>query len=171
MHQPVTKPIQDAEKTVLAAGTLNGDVLEPLAKDDLAKLGATWESFAEQARTNAAADLAQLKPEYTRNKKKIIEYAEIRSTKPIVATAVLAPGFRTLFEETLGPEILVVVPNQNVAYVFPKLASNYREYTAIVQAAYRENAHPVSMEVLEITAAGMRTIGAYPNPRTEGVQQ
>jgi hypothetical protein len=164
MHQPVTAPISLAVKTELAAGRLTGDFLEPLSKAELARLGATWESFAEAARANATADLAQLNPEYVRNRKKIIEYAELHSTKPIVASAALAPGFRALFEETLGPDILLVVPNQFTAYVFPKLASNYRDYAPMVQRAYRETSHPVSMEVFELTAAGMRAVGVYPDP-------
>jgi hypothetical protein len=164
MHQPVTSAIPNAQKTELTAGTLAADTLEPLAKGGLEKLGTTWEKFAAQARTNAAADLAQLKPEYVRNRKKIIEYAALRSSKPIVATAVLAPRFRAMFAETLGPDILVVVPNKNTAFVFPKLASAYREYAAMVQQAYRDTSHPVSMEVLEITDRGMQAIGVYPDP-------
>jgi hypothetical protein len=164
MHQPVTGAIAGAQKTELAAGTLAADTLEPLAKADLEKLGSTWEKFAAQARTNAEADLAQLKPEYVRNRKKILEYAALKSTKPIVATAVLAPGFRALFAETLGPDLLVVVPNQNTAFVFPKLASTYRDYAAMVQQAYRDTSHPVSMEVFEITDRGMQAVGVYPDP-------
>ncbi len=164
MHQPVTAPIPNAQKTDLAAGTLAADTLEPLAKTDLEKLGSTWEKFAAQARTNAAADLAQLKPEYVRNRKKIIEYATLKSPKPIVATAVLAPGFRALFAETLGPDILVVVPSKNLAFVFPKLASTYREYAAMVLEAYRDSDHKVSLEVFEITEQGMQAIGVYPDP-------
>jgi hypothetical protein len=164
MHQPVTAAITNAQKTELAAGTLAAGALEPLAKADLEKLGSNWEKFAAQARTNATADLAQLKPEYVRNRKKIIEYAALRSDKPIVATAVLAPGFRALFAETLGPDILVVVPNQHTAFVFPKLASTYRDYAAMVQQAYRDTSHPVSMEVFEITERGLQAIGVYPDP-------
>lgn len=164
MHQPVRAAIPNAQKTEMAAGALTAETLEPLAKADLEKLGSTWEKFAAQARTNAAADLAQLKPEYVRNRKKIIEYAALRSTKPIVATAVLAPGLRDLFAETLGPDILVVVPNKHTAFVFPKLASTYREYGPMVQKAYRETSHPVSMEVFEITDRGMQAIGVYPDP-------
>jgi hypothetical protein len=164
MHQPVTSAIANAQKTELTGGTLATDTLEPLAKGDLEKLGTTWEKFAAQARTNAAADLAQLKPEYVRNRKKIIEYAALRSPKPIVASAVLAPGFRALFADTLGPDILVVMPNKNTAFVFPKLASTYQEYAPMVQQAYRESDHKVSMEVFEITARGMQAIGVYPDP-------
>jgi hypothetical protein len=164
MHRPVTAAITGAQKTELTAGAFADGTLEPLAKGDLEKLGSTWEKFAEQARTNAAADLAQLKPEYVRNRKKILEYAVLKSAKPIVATAVLAPGFRTLFAETLGPDILVVVPGKNIAFVFPKLASTYKEYAPMVQQAYRDSDHKVSMEVFEITERGMQAIGVYPDP-------
>lgn len=164
MRQPVAVAITNAEKTDLAGGALLAGRLEPLAKGDLEKLGVAWEKFAAQARTNAEADLAQLKPEYVRNRKKILEYAVLKSTKPIVASAVLAPGFRALFAETLGPDILVVVPNRNTAFVFPKLASTYQEFAPMVQQAYRDSDRKVSMEVFEITDRGMQAIGVYPDP-------
>lgn len=164
MHQPVTTAIPNAEKTELAAGTMVDGRLQTLEKGGLEKLGSTWEKFAAQARTNAAADLAQLKPEYVRNRKKVLEYAVVKSTKPIVATAVLAPGFRALFAETLGPDILVVVPSKDIAFVFPKLASTYKEFAPMVQQAYRDANDRVSMEVFEMTDRGMQAIGVYPDP-------
>src|SRR4051812_39674711 len=55
MPQPVTAPIRLAVKTEFAAGRLTGDLLEPLSKSELTRLGVTWESFAEPARANATA--------------------------------------------------------------------------------------------------------------------
>jgi hypothetical protein len=138
--------------------------LQPFSREGWKTVGGDWEQFMAQARINAAADLATLKPEYTRNKRKVIEYATVRSPQPIVASAVLAPGFLRMFEDTLGPKVIVAVPNRFVAFVFPALASNYTEYAPMIFREYRETTMPVSVEVFEISAEGVRAIGIFEEP-------
>ena len=123
-----------------------------------------WDAFSAKARTNADADLAQLKPEYKRNKRQVIEYAMIRSPHPIVASAILSPKFLDLFESTLGPKVIVAIPNRFVAYVFPALASNYRDYAPLIYSEYRETAAPVSVEAFEFSKDGIRAIGRFEEP-------
>ena len=79
-------------------------------------------------------------------------------------SVVLSPKFLALFQDTLGPKVLVVVPNRFTAYVFPRLVSSYREYSPGVFEDYRATAHPVSVEVFELSDAGLRAIGAYEEP-------
>jgi hypothetical protein len=112
----------------------------------------------------AAADLAALKPRYERNRKQVIEYAELVSDRPIVASAVLAPKFLDLFRDTLGEKVLLVVPNRFHAYVFPALASNYQDYYPMVDEAYHDTAWPISIEVFEVSTEGFRAIGVYRTP-------
>lgn len=164
MHRQVAAHVKGAEKTDIAGGWMDQGELSPMSQAEFAQMGVTWAEFSAQAVENAAADLAQLKPNYTRNRKKIIEFAEVRSERPIVATAVLAAGFRALFEETLGPSILVVVPNQQTAFVFPKLASSYRDYSDMVYRAYRETSHPVSLELFELSEKGIESVGRFADP-------
>jgi hypothetical protein len=61
------------------------------------------------AAAEADADLASLRPHYVRDKRKVIRYAELRSDRPIVASAVLSAKFPALFKETLGDRLLVAV--------------------------------------------------------------
>jgi len=112
----------------------------------------------------AAADLATLKPRYERNSKQVIEYAELASDRPIVASAVLAPKFLDLFRDTLGDKVLLVVPNRFHAYVFPALASNYQDYYPMVNEAYHDTAWPISVEVFEVGPEGFRAVGVYRSP-------
>jgi len=164
MHRAVAWEIPGAQRTVLAPVTVDGDdYVYPSQK--------AWEGFhvdrAEIERrgaTAATADLATLKPRYERNKKQVIQYAELTSDRPIVCSAVLAPKFLDLFRETLGDKVLLVVPNRFTAYVFPALASNYQDYYPMVFEAYKATAWPVSVEVFEIGPEGMRTVGVYRSP-------
>lgn len=164
MRVPTAQAIPAAEKTVLVPGRLENGELTAFSKAEWEKLGVSWEEFLKRAQANAAAEVAALKPEYERDRKKVITYAMIKSAEPIVSGAVLSPKFLELFKDTLGPKVLVVVPNRFTAYVFPRLASNYRDYAPGVFADYRATAHPVSVEVFELSAAGLTAIGAYEEP-------
>lgn len=164
MRAPVTLPLAGAQRTEIALGRLTEDGLERFSKRLMELLGFSSEKAFAIGRENAAADLATLTPRYARDRVNVIQYAELTSPKPIVASAVLAPKFLAMFKDTLGDEVLVVVPSRFTAYVFPKLASRYQEYYPMVFEAYRATAWPVSVEVFEFSATGIRAVGAYEAP-------
>lgn len=163
-HAPVTLPIAGAERTELCAGFMEEEGPRAMTREELAGMGIEMARFAARARESAQADLAGLKPRYVRNRKKVIEYAELHSERPVVAGAVLAPKFLALFRETLGEKVLVVVPNRFTAYVFPALAGNHADYAPMVLEALRATAWPVSVELLEISSDGVRCVGRYVEP-------
>ncbi len=164
MHSAAGAVVPGAKLTEFAGGRLEDDDLTPFTKTEFAALGLSWDDFFAKAREACAADLAALQPRYVRNRRQVIEYAVLESKDPVVASAVLAPKFLALFSETLGPKVLVSMPNQFQAFVFPALASDYQDYAPMVREAYRATAHPVSLEVLEFSAAGIKAIGAYDTP-------
>lgn len=160
MRAPVALPIVGAQRTEMAFGRLTTDGFEAFGKGEVEPA----EALLTTARDNAAADLETLKPRYVRDRNKVIQYAELTSTQPIVASAVLAPKFLPLFKDTLGETVLVVVPSRYTAYVFPRLATRYQEYYPMVFAAYGETAYPVSVEVFEFSANGIRAVGVFDRP-------
>jgi hypothetical protein len=164
MRPAVAASIPGAKKTLLAAGFLSPRGLEPCRKGALEQLRLTWDEFFAKARLKAAADLAQLQPRFERNSKQVIVYGALESPRPIVASAVLAPGFLELFKDVLGEKILVVVPNRFTAYVFPRLASEHQAFAPMIFRAFRETPWPVSVEMFEVSAAGWKCIGAYEEP-------
>ncbi len=164
MKAAATAPLPGAVKTELAAGRIGADGLEPCSAAEWAALNVPWETFAAAARKNAVADLAGLKPRFERDRRGSILYAELRAERPIVAAAVLAPDFLEKWADTLGEKVVVVVPNRSVAYIFPRLASEWPAYAPMALRAYRETAHPVSVEVFEVGPEGWRCLGAYEAP-------
>lgn len=160
MRAPATLPIRNAERTEIAFGRWTGDGLQPFARGECEP---SPELLAAAA-ANAAADLAVLHPRYARDRRKVIQYAELSSTQPIVASAVLAPKFLRLFKDTLGDAVLVVVPNRYTAYVFPQLASHYQDYYPMVFEAYHETAYPISVELFEFSPEGIRAVGVFERP-------
>jgi hypothetical protein len=163
-HAPVETVVPESQRTVWAAGFLGEDGLTPFSKSAYAALRVSTEVFTRQAQANAAADLKTLKPEYVRNRNKVIEYAEFHSDRPIVASAVLAAGFLNLFKDTLGEKVLLIVPNRFTAYVFPSLAGNIQDYCPMILSAFHGTAYPVSTEVFELSALGARTVGLFEEP-------
>ncbi len=161
MHAAVTAPIPGSERTEIAAGIRDekGDAYLLRAQFDEVKAG--WKAFLAKARMNADADLATMTPVYVRDKKQVIEYATLSSDQPIVGSAVFAAKFLDLFKDTLGDKLLVVVPSRYKAFIFPKLASHYDEFSPMVFEAYRATPFPVSVEVFEVSAAGWRAAGVY----------
>jgi hypothetical protein len=164
MHRQVAWEIRGAQRTELAPVVVDGeDYLFPSRK--------IWEQFhvdraeiQRRADLVSAADLASLQPRYERNNKQVIQYAELISTRPIVASAVLAPKFLDLFRDTLGDKVILVVPSRFTAYVFPALASDYQDYYPMVFEAYRATAWPISVEVFEVSKEGWQTLGVYREP-------
>lgn len=164
MHREVSWEIPNAERTVLAPVVVDGgDYLYP-SKKIMERFQVDPADIRERATQAAAADLASLKPRYERDRKLVIQYAELRSERPIVASAVLAPKFLEMFKDTLGEKVLVVVPNRYTAYVFPSLASNYQDYYPMVLEAFRATAWPISVEVFEVSVDGIRAVGIYQEP-------
>lgn len=161
MRAAVTGAIPAAQRTEFAAGAWREEELTAWTRDEFSALGLSWDDFFAKARVNAAADLALLKPRYIRDRRKIIQYAALRSELPIMPSAVLAPKFLDLFAETLGPKVLVTVPNRHTAFVFPALASDYREFAPMVLEAYRATSYPVSIEIFEVSTEGLRAVGVY----------
>ena len=164
MKAPVTAPIAGAQKSELAAATTGETGPEVLTRAQFAALKVDWEAFTAQAQTNADADLATLKIEYVRDRKKVITYAVVRSARGLAASAVLAAGFPALFKDILGDKLLLAVPNRTTAYIFPRLASTYQEYAPLILEAYRATPYPVTTEVFELSHEGMKAVGVYEGP-------
>jgi len=164
LRAAVTAPVEGARKTEQAAGWLNTETLDSWTKADFAQLGLSWQDYAAKAAKNAETDLVGLTPRYERDQRGSILYAELRAERPIVATAVLAPGFLARWLDTLGEKVIVAVPNRTQAFIFPRLASDWQSYAPMILRAYRETAHPVSMEVFEVSTAGWRCLGSYESP-------
>jgi hypothetical protein len=164
MRREVVFEIPHAQRTVLAPAQRSGNEYLFPARQQFAALNLDWSKVRTLAAAGADADLASLEPRYVRDGKKVIRYAELRSDRPIVASAVLSAKFLALFKDTLGDKLLVVVPNRFTAYVFASLASDYQQYAPMVYEAYRATAFPVSVELFELSAEGLKAVGAYEEP-------
>jgi hypothetical protein len=128
------------------------------------RLGVKLDSVGRIARQNASEELAKLEPRYIRDRKGIVQMAVIDSDRPVVAATVLAPDFIKKFEDILGPDLLVAIPNRYRVYVYPALASNFERTADAVLADYEMTPYPVSKEVFRVTPRGLETVGTFEPP-------
>jgi hypothetical protein len=161
MHYEATWPIDAAARTVLVpARYVNGEVL-PLKSEDILTLGATREKILASAPKAASEVLATLTPRFIRDVKNVIQYAVLESENPLTASAVLAPEFASLFSETLGPDVLIAIPNRFRIFVFPRGTPAFQRLSEIVIAEYDSSSYPVSKELFTIRKGKLTAIGSY----------
>lgn len=159
MHPEISFPIPGAERTVFVPGWLENGEVRYFSKTDFTALKLDWPAFRAKASANVTDK--KVKAEFTRNGKKVIEYATITSADPLTATAVLSADFVKTFADIFGAKLLVAIPSRYTLFIFPSLATNYRDYAAMIIEAYRATAYPVSLEVFEVSADGFRAIGTF----------
>ena len=157
-----TQPIRGAKDTKMAPAW----GARTMTKEQFAALGVDWAAFSAKSAAAASAELAMLKPELIRDRNQVIECAILRSKTPAddITAAVLAPDFLQRFTPLFGRKMLVAIPDRRTVYLFPRLASRYGDYGARVLAVYQKSECPVSRELFELSAAGLRAIGAYGEP-------
>ena len=154
-------PIVGAERTVLVpARFVDGEIL-PLRRVEVESLGASRDKILASAPKAASAVLAGLKPRFIRDENNVIQCAVLESDSPLTASAVLAPEFSSLFNETIGPDLLIAIPNRFRIFVFPKGSPAYQRFSEIVIAEYDSSPYPVSKELFSLRKGKLVAIGSY----------
>jgi hypothetical protein len=161
MHYESAWPIVGAERTVLVpARFVDGEIL-PLRREEVLSLGITRDKILASAPKAASEVLAGLKPYFIRDGKNVIQCAVLESESPLTASAVLAPEFSTLFSDTLGPEVLVAIPNRYRVFVFPKGTPAYQRFSDVVIAEYDSSTYPVSKELFTLHKGKLTAVGTF----------
>jgi len=162
MHPSTAFAIADSARTVLVPVKVKGTRVEKVSDIQAAELG---RKDLLRATEEVAEELLQsIQPSFHRDPKGVIEYAEMKSSSPITAVVVFAPGLRERFAETLGPDVLVVIPNRFQVFLFPRHASNVEEFAPMIFEAYDATAFPISPEVFEVTDKGLHAFGVFERP-------
>ena len=158
---PVSSLIPQAQRTVLAAGRWTGTELLAFTAKDWKNTGLSWEKLDAEARRAASIELKHLVPTYKRDRREVIEYAELFSPEGYVPSAILAPELGDTFADTLGEVLLFAVPSRHRAFIFPQLGGDTSKYSGLVWGAYRETSVPVSVELFEWRNGTIRAIGLF----------
>jgi len=169
----VSQPIPGAKDTVFAAAWISrggetkndqqGETVRLMHQSTFNKLGLDWAAFSAKAAAAASAELAKLQPELIRDSNQVIECAILHAPPATddITTIILAPDFLKRFTPIFGRKMLIAIPDRQTVYVFPKLTSRYQDYAERVLAVYHKSKCPVTREVFELSATGLRAIGQY----------
>ena len=154
-------PIVGSESAVLVPARYEGGEVLPLKRDEVLKLNANRKAILEDAPASASKVLANLKPEYVRDKNQVIQYAILRSESPLTASTVLAPEFPGLFRETLGEDLFICLPNRFTVFVFPRDSAGSLNLSDIIYAEYQSSPYPISREIFALRQGKLIAIGRY----------
>ena len=159
MHYESSWPIPGAQRTVLVPARFTHGELFPLGPGEV--IAVTREKILESASKAASEVLAGLKPRFIRDERNVIQCALLESSSPLTASAVLAPEFAALFSDTIGPDLVLAIPNRFRIFIFPKASPASERMSHIVVAEYDSSAYPVSKELFSLKKGKLIAIGSY----------
>ena len=157
-HEAVL-PIRDARATVLAVARMSADGIEFAGA-----AGAKAEELAAESAARATEWLRGAEVALVRDRRKVVEYAVVRSDKAPVCATLFSPDFLKRFEDVFGPKMLVVIPNRQAVFVFPGVGTDPGAFAELILEEWRGRAPKVSLEVFELSAAGLRAVGRIEEP-------
>jgi hypothetical protein len=159
MFPEVSFPIPGAKDTVYVPGYMAEGEPQYFTKKDWDAQQLTWDKFRTRAEANATEK--KFSAELVRDTHKVVQYAAITSDDPLTATMILSPDFLKRFNDIFGPTVLVALPNRFTVYVFPTLASEYKNFGPLVLRAYEGSTWKVSREIFEVSPKGIRAVGSF----------
>jgi len=160
MDFKMRRAIAGSSRTILAIVRVENGEIHPLTREEKKSLNVTFEQIEAEAQKTASAVLSHLTPRFVRDKKKVIEYAVIESDDPLTASCVLAPDFGSKFASTLGPDLLVAMPNRNLVLVFCRQDIEFQHHLESIVAGYLDSNYPVSREIFALENGRLRSLGA-----------
>ncbi len=119
----------------------------------------TWEEWQALSKQIGGSLLKEIKPEYIRDSRGVIDYAIIEHKDPFLTSILGAPGFLEMFADTLGDYLNIVVPDRNLIYIFPAAGGKLAEYSAMIEDRFRSVPRRVSLEVFQLDKTGLKSVG------------
>lgn len=133
--------------------------LHPLDPEGTGDIPLTLSELKKQAGQNAGILLDSIETRWVRDENGVIVYAALTGEHPALASVVTAPGFSKRFEDTIGPDAVVVIPNRYKVYIFPRSAPPSGEFSELIFIEYRSGNHPVSREFFDVQDGELSAVG------------
>jgi hypothetical protein len=135
--------------------------LEPYSRSELRDRQLSWAACFLKGREAATRQLQTLEPKFFRNELKVIQYAQFSSESQLTASIFISPEFMKRFENSLGKELYVAIPDRSNVFVFPKLSNSIEALAPKMAVLYKEALYPVCREVFELSKDGIRVVGKF----------
>jgi hypothetical protein len=141
----VSDPISGSTKTVVSYYDEKDGHVSALSKP----LAQPMQELRTLAIAHAQIVLQRLQPKVLRDNHGVIVAIRLEDQDPAFSSILLIPGFPARFNNLLGKDCLAVVPNRQVIFLFPRLASNLEEFSVTLRSFYHNSVWPVSTEIFE----------------------
>jgi len=159
MDYKVRRKVDGSERTILALVRIKeGEIYGAEGGHDRT-MAMAMKKIDPEALQTAAGVLASIKPQFVRDKTGVIQYAALESKNPLTASCVLAPGFAEKFADSLGPDILVALPNRNQLLVFSRQDQAFSKMGEYIISGYLGSNYPVSREIFSLKNGNLRSLG------------
>jgi hypothetical protein len=156
---PVSEPIQGTAFTVWAYYRIDGDNLVPAQPAEISE--ADRSVAKQQTVARARMLLKKLTPNPIRDTDGTIAAIVLESPDPTLSSVLLVPELSQRFEDILGPDYLVAVPNRRTLFLFPRLAGRIQSFAATVFSLYHNDPWPVSTEIFALKNGVLRVTDRF----------
>ncbi len=129
MRPPVSYEIPLSKRAVLTPALMKEGEPVYLSEKEFKALGVDWKAFLDAGAGKCDGGIEEADAGLHPRQKEGDHFATLTSESELTASTVLSPDFLKMFKDTLGDKVIVVIPNRYTVYVFPVLASHYKEYT------------------------------------------
>jgi len=161
LRTETSQALPGAKLTVVCPAREDALGLSRLSAEEFKTTGLTAEQFLKEAAATAAAHLKTLQPEVHRDAKGRAEYAVLKSESHLTASVILCPEFHAQFKKTLGEKLVVLVPDRFTVYVFSRSSGRFQDMGPEILEKHAGSTWPCSSEAFEITAEGLKGLGAF----------
>jgi hypothetical protein len=145
---PVSEPIQGTASTVWAYYRIDGDHLVAARAADFTDADRLLIKKGTLAR--ARIILKEVVPRPIRDKDGTVAALVLESPDFTLSSVLLVPELSQRFEDILGPDCLVAVPNRRTILFFPRLAGRIQSFAATVFSLFHNDPWPVSTEIFAL---------------------
>jgi len=159
MDYKVRRKIDGSDRTILALVRIKDGEIYAAEGGHERVMDIAMKKIDPEAAETAAGVFASIKPDFVRDKNGVIQYVVIESKNPLTASCVLAPGFAEKFADTLGPDLLVALPNRNQLLVFSRQDQAYAKMKEYIISGYLGSNYPVSREIFSLEHGKLRSLG------------
>jgi hypothetical protein len=159
MDYKVRLPVAGSERTILALVRLRDKEISGVEGGHERTLAMAMKVIGPEAQRTAQEVFASLEPKFVRDKNGVIQYAVLESENPLTASAVLAPEFAERFASTLGPDLLVAMPNRFQILVFSRQDQAFQLMGESIISGYLGSNYPVSREIFALEKGRLHSVG------------
>ncbi len=161
LRTTTSKAVKGSKLTVLTPAEETKDGIRLLTEEQFQRVGLSWEAYLGKARDAAARLLKTIKPDYARDKRGTVLRAVIRSPSHFTCSVVLCPEFRQLFADTLGNDLVVLLPDRFTVFVFSRAMGEFPKSGAEVAAIYSDSVYQASSEAFQLNEDTFIPIGSF----------